>query len=99
MVSRLHLNGFALAVALAVALSIAAPAYAQSGGSQTKSGHAMPGMDMQAMMSQCAQMRRQMQPGAKMTADMQRMMAQCDQMDAQMSGASGNPSGTRQRTR
>lgn len=47
--------------------------------------HDMPGMDMQTMMTQCADMRRRMKPGAKMTPDMQKMMSQCDEMDKSMS--------------
>jgi hypothetical protein len=86
-------------VALALALVVAAPVYAQSGGSRSQSDHAMPGMDMQAMTGQCAQMRRQMQAGSRMSPDMQAMMRQCDQMDAQMNSTSGNPSGARPRTR
>jgi hypothetical protein len=85
-------------VALALALVVAAPVYAQSGGSRSQSDHA-PGMDMQAMTGQCAQMRRQMQAGSRMSPDMQAMMRQCDQMDAQMNSTSGNPSGARPRTR
>ncbi|MBN9560563.1 MAG: hypothetical protein J0H14_07520 [Alphaproteobacteria bacterium] len=86
-------------VALGLALFTAVPAYAQSSSSQSPPGHAMPGMDMGSMTKQCGQMRRQMQSGSKMTPDMQRMMTQCDDMDAQMNNSSGNPSGTRQRTR
>ena len=82
-------------VALAIALSIATPAYAQPRGSQD---HAMPGMDMQAMRNQCAQMRGQMQSGDRMSPDMQAMMRQCDDMDAQTDGARGNPA-PRPRTR
>ena len=40
----------------------------------------MSGMDMPAMMKQCADMRKQMKPGAPMTPDMQKMMSQCDEM-------------------
>jgi hypothetical protein len=46
--------------------------------------HDMSGMDMQSMMKQCADMRKQMKPGAAMTPDMQRMMSQCDEMDKGM---------------
>lgn len=95
MVSMLHINGLALAVALLTA----APAYAQSTGPQAQPDHAMSGTDAQTMMNQCAQMRQQMRPGSKLSPDMQRMMTQCDQMDAQMNSPSGNSSGTRQRTR
>lgn len=95
MTSKLHING----LTVALALLIAAPAYAQSGRSQDQSSHAMPGMDMQAMMKQCAQMRQQMRSGSQMSPDMQRMMTQCDQMDAQMNNPSSSPSGTHQRTR
>ena len=86
-------------VALTLALFVAAPAYAQSDGSRSQSNHAMPGMDMQAMGNQCAQMRQQMRPGSQMNPDMQRRMTQCDQMDAQMNNPSSSPPGMRQRTR
>ena len=42
------------------------------------------GMDMNAMMARCAQMRQQMKPGMAMPADMKQMMGQCDQMDRSM---------------
>lgn len=59
-----------------------------AGGAQ---GHNMPGMDMQTMMNQCAQMRRQMAQGRMSNApDMNRMMAQCDQMDRQMGGGASS---------
>jgi len=48
------------AIAVAAALGVAAPAFAQSSGSQMQGGNSMPGMDMQAMMNQCKQMRQQM---------------------------------------
>ena len=44
----------------------------------------MRGMDMNAMMSHCADMRRQMRPGAAVSADMRQMMAQRDEMDRSM---------------
>lgn len=72
-------------IGIALALGIAAPAYAQSGGSQSRSG-----MDMRQMMGQCAQMRRQTQSGARMSPDMQSMMKQCDEMDAKMGGGGSN---------
>lgn len=84
-------------VTVLAALAIAATpaAYAQ------QRGHAMSGTDMQAMMNQCAKMRRQMAQGTMAnTPQMTRTMAQCDQMDRQM-GASGAqmpmPSATRSR--
>ncbi len=46
--------------------------------------HDKPGMDMQSMMKQCGDMRKQMKPGAAMTPDMQKMMSQCDAMDKSM---------------
>jgi hypothetical protein len=46
--------------------------------------HDMAGMDMQSMMKQCGEMRRQMKPGAAMSADMRKMMSQCDEMDKSM---------------
>lgn len=95
MTSKHHING----IVLVLALWLSAPGYAQTGGSQNQPGHVMPGMDMQAMMTQCAQMRQQMRPNSKLTPYMQRMMTQCDEMDAQMNSASGTPSGTRPKTR
>jgi hypothetical protein len=62
-------------------------------------GHSMPGMDMQAMMNQCKQMRQQMKPGTRMTPDMQTMMRQCDEMDQQMGGTAATPSAPTTRTR
>ena len=44
----------------------------------------MQGMDMNTMMSHCAQMRRGMRPGMAASADMRQMMAQCDEMDRSM---------------
>lgn len=85
-------------LALPFALLSAGPVYAQPNGSRPQSGHAMPGMDMRAMADQCAQMRRQMQPGHRMSPDMQAMMRQCDDMDAQMNGA-GEGQAPRPRTR
>ena len=46
--------------------------------------HDMPSMDMQTMMTQCADMRKQMKPGAKVTPDMRKMMSQCGEMDKSM---------------
>lgn len=84
-----------------LALSLASAAFAQQGSPQTNmQSHGMGNMDMQTMMNQCAQMRQQMRPGARMTADMQTMMQQCDQMDRQMgSSASGTVPAPRVRTR
>jgi hypothetical protein len=94
-----------LAAALAAALTITPVAYAQQGGMRgmnTMPGGAMPGMNMQSMMNQCTQMRRQMRPGAAVPANMQQMVAQCDQMDRQSGnmpgmGAQQAPVGTRSR--
>ena len=44
----------------------------------------MQGMDMNAMMSHCTDMRRQTRPGTAMSADMRQTMAQCDEMDRSM---------------
>ena len=53
-------------------------------------GHSMPGMDMQTMMNQCADMRRQMAQGTHQnTPDMNQMMAQCDAMDRSMGSMPG----------
>lgn len=53
-------------------------------------GHAMGGQDMQAMMAQCADMRRQMGQGSHPNRpDMAQMMARCDAMDRSMSGMPG----------
>ncbi len=55
---------------------------------------------MQQAMNQCAQMRKQMKPGMRMTPDMQTMMTQCDQMDRQMMGTpSSTDKAPRTRTR
>lgn len=54
-------------------------------------GRSMAGMDMQTMMTHCAQMRQQMRAGSPMGADMRGMMAQCDQMDRQMGGSVPTP--------
>jgi hypothetical protein len=47
-----------------------------------------PAMDMDAMMTRCAQMRRDIKPDAPMTADMRKMMADCDAMDKEMGAGS-----------
>jgi hypothetical protein len=71
----------------------------QGGGGMNMPGHNSGDMDMQTMMNKCAQMRRQMKPGARMTADMQRMMTQCDEMDRQMGASPSDaaPPATRNR--
>ena len=46
--------------------------------------HDMAGMDMQAMMKQCAQMRQDVVQGKQLASDMQKMTAHCDQMDRSM---------------
>jgi hypothetical protein len=63
-------------------------------------GHSMPGhammqgQDMQTMMAQCADMRRQMAQGTHPnTPGMAQMMAHCDEMDRSMGGMSGMGSG------
>lgn len=60
------------------------------------------GMDMQTMMNQCADMRRQMAQGTHPnTPDMNQMMAQCDAMDRSMGSTPGvgstAPAATRSR--
>ena len=45
----------------------------------------MAGMDMNAMMAHCAQMRQDVRPGQAASPDMRRMMSECDQMDRGMS--------------
>jgi hypothetical protein len=88
------------ATTLALMLAAASAAFAQQRNTQgmNMQDHGMGGMDMQTMMNQCAQMRRQMKPGARMTPDMQRMMTQCDQMDRRMGATSGGaPPATRNR--
>ncbi len=52
-------------------------------------GGKAPAMDMDAMMTACAQMRRDMKPDAPMTADMRKKMADCDAMDKEMMGDKG----------
>ena len=64
--------------------SMGSPSMASPAGN-TSSGSAS--MNMQGMMAQCADMRRQMRPGAAMTPDMRQMIIQCDQMDAMHGGA------------
>ena len=92
--------GVSLAVLLAVGAAACAPqqnspaaASARSAsGSQAPpgqglsgmQGHSMGGMDHQAMMTHCAQMRQSVQQGAQLSSDMQQMMTQCDQMDRSM---------------
>lgn len=85
---------------LTLTLALAPAAFAQQGNMQgmTMQGHNMGGMDMQATMNQCAQMRQQMRPGTRMSPDMQRMMSQCDQMDRQMGNMPGGAA-PRARTR
>ncbi|MBS0640895.1 MAG: hypothetical protein JSS43_13540 [Proteobacteria bacterium] len=58
----------------------------------------MGNMNMQDMMTHCAQMRQQAKAGTAMTPDMRNMMAQCDQMDRQM-GTQGGPPAPQNRTR
>jgi hypothetical protein len=87
------------AAALALSFAFTPAAFAQQGDMRgmNMQGQGTGGMDMQAMMNRCAQMRQQMQHGAKMTTDLQRLVAQCDQMDKEM-GNMGN-TGPAQRTR
>lgn len=80
-------------------IGLTAPAMAQTGGAQTQGSHTMPGMDMQAMMGQCTQMRQQMKPGMVMSFEMQTMMKNCNAMDAQMRGGSGSAAQEAPRTR
>lgn len=61
--------------------SALAPAQAPAQGMQ---GHSMSGMNHQAMMAHCAEMRGQMRQGQRMSADMQQMMAECDRMNRSM---------------
>jgi hypothetical protein len=88
------------AAILGLAMAFAPAAFAQQGNMQgmQMQGHDMGSMDMDAMMKQCAQMRQQMKPGARVTADMQRMKGQCDKMDREMGSSSDNaPPATRNR--
>ena len=101
------------ALALAALLALPIAVRAQQGGMQTMPGMTMPGHgtagsatggmgNMQAMMNQCARMRRGMAQGTMTNApDMNRMMAQCDQMDRQMGDGTSStapmPSATRSR--
>lgn len=85
------MNGQFKRTALALVLTIAsAPlAGAQQGPATSKpapaqKAHDMQGMDMETMMKQCADMRKQMKPGAAMTPDMRKLMSQCDEMDKTM---------------
>lgn len=54
-------------------------------------GMSQAGMDHNAMMAHCAEMRQGMRPGMAMTADMRQSMAQCDQMDRSMGGSATPP--------
>ncbi len=83
MISRLTIFG----AVLALMLGAAPPARAQDQGAKPDMS-GMKGMDMDAMMKQCAQMRQQMKPGAAMSPDMQKMMTQCDEMDRSMNSSS-----------
>src|SRR5260370_40513408 len=87
MTVRLRVFGTALALMLASG-SIA---YAQQQGGKSDmpgmSGHDMQGMDMQSTMKQCAQMRQQMKPGAKMSPEMKKMKSDCYVMDRYMNTA------------
>lgn len=73
------------AAVLAAALAFTPAAFAQQGN--------MRGMDMQTMMNRCAQLRRDAQHGAPMTADAKQMMMQCNQMDSQMGNMHGGMQG------
>lgn len=65
-------------------------ACAQQGGQPGMQGHSMQGTDMQAMMAQCADMRRQMAQGTHAnTPGMTEMMSHCDEMDRDMGGMPG----------
>ncbi len=90
------MNRKTLRIVSAIALSFPAHAACaqQSGGasgmsgmpgmagmSSQSSGEDMKGMDMDAMMKQCSQMRAQMKPGEAMSPDMKKMMSDCDAMD------------------
>ncbi len=70
--------------AFALGLAQVPFAWAQQGGRPSQA----PAMDMDAMMTRCAQMRRDMKPDAPMTADMRKMMADCDAMDKEMGAGS-----------
>jgi hypothetical protein len=93
------MNGKFLPIVSAIAFGLAAhAACAQStGGASGMSGMPgmagmpskspggeMKGMDMDAMMKQCSQMRAQMKPGDAMSPDMKKKMSDCDAMDRSM---------------
>lgn len=80
-----------LPVACASQQSASPDTRAATSPSNTAAGGMSSGMDMQTMMAQCADMRRQMQPGAAMAPNMQQMMTQCDQMDRMHGGAPRSP--------
>jgi hypothetical protein len=80
-----------LPVACASQQSAPPNARAMTSPSSIAAGSMSSGKDMQTMMAQCADMRRQMQPGAAMAPNMQQMMTQCDQMDRMHSGAPQSP--------
>jgi len=86
--SKTHLHAaFIAAIAL---LPIACTKPTDQSGTQ---GHSMQGMDVQTMMNQCADMRRQMAQGTHPnTPDMNQMMARCDQRDRSMGNVQGGDS-------
>ena len=85
----------ALVATLGLLPAACAKQASQSGtpGMSGMQGHDMQGMDMQAMMNQCADMRRQMGQGTHPnTPDMAPMMSRCDEMDRSMGAMPGTGS-------
>ena len=93
----------AFIAALGVLPAACAKPAEQSDGMSGMQGHSMQGMDMQTMMNQCADMRRQMAQGTHPnTRGMNQMMAHCNEMDYSMGnmagmGSTAAPAATRSR--
>ncbi len=84
------IGAFVLGLAPVLSVPVSA-AWAQQGGQSDMSSmpNMAPAADMDAMMTRCAQMRRDMKPDAPMSADMRKTMADCDAMDKAMMGDKG----------
>src|SRR3954449_4843102 len=84
-----------LTTAIAAATFALTFAFAPSGFGQQPGG--MSPMDIQNIMTQCAQAREQIQqqrqqyPGITLTGEMQQIMAQCDQIDLVHGQSGGKP--------
>ncbi len=72
------------------------PGMAPAGGTQAR---AMQGMNMDAMMKRCEQMRQDMKPDEPISRDMRKMMADCDAMDQAMTAPAQTYTPPAERTR